>query len=503
LLTAVAALTAASLALAGCGSSSGDSSDHSSGGGSATANVRVLLNAQPATLDPIPGARSAEVVWGTILEPLINTDQNLDPTDTGLITKWVRTTPTTWTFTLRPDVTFSDGEKADAASVVNTILLTRDSDTSVLKSYFGNVTDVTASDPTTIVLKTKTPQYNIPNLLTTVFLLPPDYYKQKGSDGFSAAPVGTGPYTFASSTPGQNIVVKRNPDYWGQAPSNEQITFTWSTDESQRLALLQSGAVDVALDLPPAQADQAKSAGLNVYSSQSAVKITGFLESTKPPFDDPNLRKAAALAVDRDAIVQGIFDGHAYPDAGLLNVKPGSKPTSSVTADPAEAKQLVGSSSPEVPITYPAGQYTNIEEVAQAIGGDLQKAGFKVKYLPVDYGTEVKQVVGRQLNGLYLLAAVPNVAVPDFFASGFMKSVSITGNCPDPQIDSLVSKALEQKDAAASQPIYDQLNDIGVVQKNCYIPLYDEQYTYATGKDVQGVVYSPLNAWDFTKTTIG
>lgn len=492
----VAAIAAATLGLAACGDS-----DEGGSGASSTAPIRALLNAQPATLDPISGARSAQIVWATMLEPLVHTDANLEADKTGLITDWTRTDPTTWTFTLRDGITFSNGEKADAAAAANTILLQRDTEKSILKSFLGNITDVTASGPTTLVIKTKLPQYNIADLLTTVYVVPPAYYKEKGPDGFSAAPVGTGPYLFESAKAGREIAVKENPDYWGEKAKNTGIVFTWATEAAQRLALLQSKTVDLAFDLPPAQAKQAKDAGIEVVSTESAVKIVAFVESTRAPFNDPKLREAAALAVDRAGIVNGIFDGQAVADGGLLNVKPGTNPTESVEFDAAKAKSLVGSSSPEVTITYPAAQYTNIEEVSQAVGGGLEAAGFKVKYNPLDYGSLVGQVVGRELTGIYLFAGVPNVAVPDFFASAFMKSVSITGNCPDPEMDKLISEALEQDSTEAAQPIYDELNKIGVVDKHCYIPLYKQIYNYGVAKGVAGTVYSPLNAVDFSKTT--
>ena len=443
------------------------------------------------------------MVWATVLEPLVHTDDNLDPDDTGLITGWERTDDTTWTFTVRDGVTFSNGEPADAAAVANTLTLTRDSDASILKSYWANATDISAPDATTVVVKTTTPQYNIPNLLGTVYLVPPKYYEDKGPEGFAAAPIGTGPYTFDSMNAGRDITVVRNDDYWGEKAENAKIVFSWSPEAAQRLALLQSGAVDIALDLPPTQQDEAEEAGLEVVTTESAVKLIAFLQTDKAPFDDPELAEAAALAVDRDQIVEGIFDGKAVADGGLLNVKPGEEPAEQVDADPEAAKSLVGDAKVEVPITYPAGQYTNIEEVAQAMGGMLEEAGFTVKYVPVDYGTLTKQVIGRELNGIYILAGVPNVAVPDFFASGFMKTASISGNCADPTIDSLVAEALTQEDAAASAPIYDQLNTMGVVEKHCYIPLYRQVFAYGMADKAEGFVYGPLNTGDFTGVTIG
>ncbi|WFE20585.1 ABC transporter substrate-binding protein [Solwaraspora sp. WMMD937] len=495
-LVAAAAITVASVGLTACGGTEPDDT-----GSSGPTIIRALLAAQPATLDPIVGARSAQVVWATMLEPLIDIDEDLAPTDTGLITNWTRTDATTWTFTVRPDITFSNGESADAAAVANTITLTRDTEGSPLKSYFGNVTSIEATDDATVVVTTGTPQYNIPDLLTTVYLVPPAYYQEQGSEGFAAAPVGTGPYVWAGANAGRDISVTKNPDYWGDEPTNDGVTFTWANEAAQRLALIQSGTVDVSFDLPPAQAQAAEAAGVDVVRTETAIKIIAFLDSTKAPFDDPQLREAAALAIDRDAIVSGIFDGQAAADAGLLNVRPGQQPQDSVTADPAEAARLVGDAAPAVQITYPAAQYTNIEEVAQAVGGSLEQVGFTVSYEPLDYGTLVQRIIGRQVPGVAIFAGVPNVAVPDYFVSGFMKTASLTGNCPDPQIDQLAQQALEQDSAEQAAPIYEQLNTIGVVEKHCYVPLYRQIFNYATGPGVTGVDFGPLNTVDFTKTT--
>jgi peptide/nickel transport system substrate-binding protein len=115
----------------------------------------------------------------------------------------------------------------------------------------------------------------------------------------------------------------------------------------------------------------------------------------------------------------------------------------------------------------------------------------------------VQRVVDRQISGIYIFAGVPNVAVPDFFASGFIKSQSITANCPDPKTDAMVANALQQDTTEKPDAIYDELNSIAVVQKHCYVPLYRQIYNYGTASNVKGVGYNPLNAWDWSKTTIG
>ncbi|GAA2733413.1 ABC transporter substrate-binding protein [Actinocorallia aurantiaca] len=480
------------LGVTACSGQDGDKGDGASNG-----TLRVVLNSQPATLDPVVGARSDQYVWGTVVEPLISTGEDLEPGKEGIITDWSRDGDTTWNFEVRPGVEFSNGEKADAAAVANSILLNRDGEKAILKSYLTNVKSVKAVDEDTVEVRTAKPQYNIPNLLTNIFLMPPKYYEEKGTEGFTAHPIGTGAFVWKEQQPGRSISVTPNDGYWGQKTSLKGLTFTWSADAAQRLALLRSKAADAVFDLPPSQAKEARDAGLDVQTVQSAMKIVGFLQSDKAPFDDPQLREAAALAVDRDAIVKSIFGGEAAPDAGLLNVKPGTEPSAQVTADPAKAKSLV-TKKVTVPLTYPAKKYTYIDEVAQAVGGQLEAAGFTVEYNPVDYGTLVSEVVSRKISGLYLFAGVPNVAVPDYFAHGFITSNSITANCADPALDKLAEDALEKADLASAQPLYDELNKTTVVDKHCYLPLYKQTFSYATD-GVSGIRYSPLNNVLFDK----
>lgn len=498
--TICAAVAAVSL-VAACSSSSGSKSTKTSGragaiaANSSTRTLRVLMTNPPSGLDPVTSSRQGEYVWGTMIEPLVKTGADLTPDKSGLVTDWTSPNATTLVLTLRPSITFTNGEPADAAAAAYSILQNRDNKRAILAGYFQNVKAAVATNATTVTITLGSPQYDLINLLTTVYMIPPKYYAAQNTNGFAAHPIGTGAFVWAGQQAGTSISVTANPNYWGTKAKVAGVKFTWSSDPAQRLALIQSGAEDVSFDLPPAQAASAKSAGLDVTSVNTAVKLTGFLEADKAPFTDPKLREAAALAVDRNAIVQSILSGGATPDGGLLNINPGQKPSQQVDPDVSKAKSLV-TGSPQIELSWPTGLYTDIDNVAKAVGGQLEAVGFKVKYNPISYATLVGQVLQRQITGLYILAAVPNVAVPDFFASGFMTSTSITRNCPDPQLDTLAKQALESSGADAAAPIYDQMNTIAVVQQHCYIPLYQETFNYAT-KNITGLGYNALNNVDY------
>lgn len=495
--TSIVGLVAVALALTtacGAGAVTDDSGDE----------LRVVLAAQPPSLDPIGGGRTAgQMVWGTMLEPLVTMDDNLELTKDGIVIDWQRPEPTTWEFTIRPGLSFSNGEPADAAAVANTLSLTRDTPRSVIKPYFETVEEIEATDETTVVLRTSTPRFDIPHLLTTVFLIPPKYYEEQGPEGFNAAPIGTGPYQFEQVQPGRSITVVRNPDYWGEAAKTEKIIFSWAPEASQRLALVRDGSQDMALDLTTTQANEAEAAGLEVTRIESAMTVVAFLQTDTAPLDDPVAREAIALSIARDQITSGVLQGGGVPNAGMLNILPGQEPAEAISADPERAKQLMAGRSVEVPITYPVGQYPQIEDVAQAIGNSLEATGFDVKYNPVDYGAMVGQIIERQLTGIYLIGALANAPMPDFIASGFLKSDALSGNCPDPEIDRLVAEALEQEDASAGQAVYDQLNTLAVVENHCYVPLYRLVNSYVTQPGVDGLVYTPLNTVDFSGVVVG
>lgn len=506
--TAMGAVAVAVALVTACSSSPASSNNSGSTAGasgsqvaasSSTRTLRVLMNNPPSGLDPVASSRQGEYVWGTMIEPVVSTGSDLQPVKTGIVTDWSRPTPTTWTLTVRPGIKFTNGEAADASAVAYSILQNRNNPGAILAGYFQNVKSAVATNPTTVTITTVKPQYDVIDLLTTVYLIPPKYYAAQGTKGFTAHPIGTGAFIWAGQQAATSISVTANPSYWGGKPKVAGITFTWSTDPAQRLALIQSGSEDISFDLPAAQAESARAAGLDVTSVHTAVKLTTFLEADKAPFTDANLREAAALAIDRNALVNSILSGAATPDGGLLNVLPGQKPAQLVAPDPAKAKSLV-TGSPQIELSWPAGLYTNIDDLAQAIGGQLTAAGFKVKYNPISYAALVGLVLQRQVTGMYILAAVPNVAVPDFFAHGFMTSDSITRNCPSTQLDTMANQALETSGPQAAAAIYDQMNTLAVVDMHCYVPLYQETFNYAT-KNITGLQYNALNAVNYN--TVG
>lgn len=509
---AVVGACAATLAACGSDSDSDGGSTAAADGGSGAALVgdgikgadqvkpggtlKVGVPAPPASLDPTLSNRGGNYIYGTYAETLTRFDDEGKVSKGGLLTDWERTDRNTWTFTVREGVKFHNGEPFDAEAAKFTILAQRDVEGSILKTYFLNIKDVTVVDPTTIEVETKTPQFNIPDQLGTVYALPPKAYEKAGAE-FAKNPIGTGPFVFAGQKAGQSISVKANPDYWRGAPKLEGIEFSFPKDAAQRLALVQSGALDLAFELSNQQGSEAKQSGLQVLSVPTALKQVVFVMGEKAPFDDPVVREAAALAINRNEIVEGIFAGTNTAEGGLLNTLPGQQVPSIVEPDAAKAKELLGGKTPEIDMTWIANYNTGIEEVVSATRAQLEAAGFKVKPNPVDQATLIKQALGRELSGVWFYGTVPNVPDPNFFVQGFMTENSISANCIRPEWDTLAAEALEAEDAEAAQKIYDDLNTQGVVDQHCYVPLYFETSHFAAGANVGGFEFSTLRYSDF------
>ena len=456
--------------------------------------LRVVLAAQ-VNVDPIFAGRSNEWVWGAFLDRLINQDAHGRLLHNGVITNWKRVNSRTWRFTVRKGILFTNGEKGDAYAVANSILLNKFTSGAVLSTYFQNMAYARATNPTTVVLRTTLPQYDVPNLLTTVYLMPPKYYKTAGTAGFRAAPIGTGPFMVDKIVPGQSISVVANPKYWGPKPKVAGIDFTYAPDPSTRLALVESGAADMAMDLPPAQADTARSAKLKVLAVSSSAKPTLFMMAHQKPLNNVKLRQAIAYAIDRNAIASGIFKNRFKPDGYMLNIIPGKKQSQTISYNPSKAKSLVSSLGfkPQLTLSYNTDVSPGGSDVAQAIAGMLKNVGIDVKLDPNTYIQLVVKVLSGQMNGLFITPAIPNVPDPNFFVQGFMTKDSITKNCIDNRFDTLAAKALEEPNADAAAKVYDQLNTLAVVKLACYVPLYFETKQIAMRNNVKGMYLDPIN----------
>jgi len=397
-----------------------------SGAGSAAADRDIVIGqvAEPeGAPDPImDGSLAGYNYYYNVFDQLtkLDADGAIEP---SLATEWTPSEDlTTWTYTLRDDAVFSNGDPVTAGDVAftyDTILASPDSDN---LGYMGVLEAVEAPDDTTVVFTLNAPFSPWPSITTAVSIVPESVYTELGSEGFAAAPVGSGPFRFVSYTRGVEYVIERNPDYWGEEPEVETVTFQTVGDADARLNGVSSGSLDIAL-LSPNQVDSAGGSGVEVASRTSnGVTFLG-INSTTGPLADARVRQAIRLAIDSQALVDGVLSGRAVandqivaPDvAGHADLEPSEYDPGAAEALLAEA----GYSGETIPLQYATeGRIPLSSEIAQAIGGYLEAVGLSVELKGTDQASLSNIIYGTvSVEGLYLNTWAPSTMDGDMPAT--------------------------------------------------------------------------------------
>jgi peptide/nickel transport system substrate-binding protein len=303
------------LLAAACGGSGGGGSGGaaSTGGGKPVpgGNLRAgfVGGGTAETLNPLIGITPID--QGRIqnlYDPLVIVNADLS-TSPGLALEWnANTDATEYEVKLRPDVTFHNGKSFGADDVIYSIQQMAKPTSFAVPFVAGiDLHGLKKIDDLTVRIPLKAPDADLAANFT--------YYNtwviQNGEKDFKN-PVGTGPFMADTFTPGQESVFKKNPNYWVSGkPYVDQLTITSITDPTARLNALLSGDIDALAQLPTAQAKAHASTGdMVVLSGHSPQPMMFYMDTTKPPFDNNDVRLAIKLIADRQALIDGALNGY-------------------------------------------------------------------------------------------------------------------------------------------------------------------------------------------------
>lgn len=264
-----------------------------------------------------------------------------------LATKWtVSSSGLTWTFTLRPGVTFQDGTPLNADAVVYDIQ--READPNVNQAnrpLWDPIAAVRSIDEATVAITTRRPFGALLNSLAhgSGGIVSPTAVRRLGA-GFARAPVGTGPYMVDRLETGTEVVLRRFDRYWGGRPGYPQVVLRNVPDPTTRIALIQSGQADVIGAVPPESVTILQASPDIDVSARPALRTFGFaFNLNRPLFQDVRVRQAFNDAIDRAAIIKAIFRGYATPiDSPLSPYTTGHAAAGTYPYDVARAKSLLG-----------------------------------------------------------------------------------------------------------------------------------------------------------------
>jgi peptide/nickel transport system substrate-binding protein len=331
------------------------------------------------------------IVLEQIMDPLIilGEDGTFQP---WLATAWeISEDGLTWTFTLREGVSFHNGEPFNADAVKytfdNALTVEGSSQTTVI----NELTEVVVVDEYTVQTVTNRTNPIWLSQIAHLFMMPPAYSEEVGTDGFAEAPVGTGAFTFVEWIKDDRVVVDKNADWWGGEPDVDRVTFRTIPEASARVASLLAGETDIIEVVPfDSIAQIEEEAELSVLDRGGAITYIGLDTLKGGPTADVRVRQAMNYAVDAGAIAEFILSGRAEAvPAGLWPVAPGFDPDLPMMNDKERAKELLAEAgyADGFEIEFAVGQVQGmlqVKEVAEAVQAELAQVGITVNILELE-----------------------------------------------------------------------------------------------------------------------
>lgn len=347
-----AVIALAMLATLACGSS-----------GASVGGILVRAHAtDPAGFDPV---QDSSINTLDLIAPIYSQLVRMNPEDSDgplvpeLAERWeVSEDGRQVTFHLRQNVKWHDGEaftSADVASHFNRVISPPPGLFSSQRAPFLDVVDILTPDAQTVVFVTEQPNAGLlRNFAGGHYMIVSKHVMERetandnprGLRSNPEALIGTGPFIFESYEPGNSFELRKNPDYWDEGkPYLDGIQFFIIKDSAARFAALVTGRVHTTpsgtASLTPAQATEVRSSykdTINLVESRGPFWMGAAFNSTRAPFDDPRVRQALSLAVDRDAYLKLVTGG----EGGVGMIGGFSPPGTAFALSPAQLREVPG-----------------------------------------------------------------------------------------------------------------------------------------------------------------
>ena len=217
---------------------------------------------------------------------------------------------------LRDDVTFHNGDKMTTEDFRYTFFERIKAGHKVdTANSWRKVTDIEVTSPTKAVMKFNSPAPTAPQWLAFLgsFMVPKAYMEKVGVEPFREKPVGTGPYKLVEYQLNSRIVLERNDSYWGPKPKLKRITFDIVKDPSARVAAIQSGQVDLTINVPVREVERLKREPTLAAEINPITRVILLQVRNDLGFEDANVRLAAHHAIDKAALSKAFYGGAAVP----------------------------------------------------------------------------------------------------------------------------------------------------------------------------------------------
>ncbi len=514
-LSLMMALALTAMTLVSCGSSGGTGtagSGATSGDGTAASkdSLTVVTYAEPVGYFPQNVNYSADktrdgIVFQQIYDTLFRLDEDGNPMPWLATDYEVSEDGLEWTFTLRDDVYFHNGDKMTAEDVVfsweTALEENPTSATSMLNGLAGG--EVIDDTHCKAIMSHVSPAFL--NMLCTQMgvVISKDYYEEVGgADGYAANPVGTGAYKYVSRSSGENVVFEANEDYWAGAPSIKNVTVTVISNINTQFVALESGDADVVINADLASCTRMAENSIATWDHADSTTRTliSFGWANDYIRNDLNLRMAIQSAINKQDLLDGVLYGYGkILDIDVVTGFPTSPEEGTYTVIPYDqdaAREYLANSNydgRELEIYVISG--STCEKAAQIIQGQLAEVGITVAVVPCDNATfsaaqraATADMVIYDNTNVWFDFCNPGASYNPDMETTFTYDKYFEG--VDVLKDYYSRIMLEQDQEARKQLMADLMS---YNNENAYqIPLYAGVNAVAYNKNLQGVSASPV-----------
>lgn len=373
--------------------------------------IRLGIQLEPPGLDPTrtASASTGEITWCNLFEGLtvVNGEGRLQP---RLARHWTLSDDGLYyTFTLRKDVYFHDGNAFDADVAAFSLRRLLDANNgNPQRKWFEQVESVDTLDAHTLRIRLRQPDANLPfalSLPAAVMVHP------QTADTNATRPVGTGPYTLGRWDKGHSITLQRHDDYWGQRPALRQARFLFMKTSVGTENILAEGLVDGLLSVTRVSNRFMIRPDYRMSARKLQSKMILAINNARPPFNDLRVRRALSHAINRDEI-SNIYGPQFDPELIGTHFAP-SHPAyvdlvNRYPYSPQKARQLLDEAGVEpgtaIKLTIPPTDYGRYGGLL--IAEDLEAIGFRVELEQLDWLTWMNRVFQRKDYALTLIMHV-------------------------------------------------------------------------------------------------
>ena len=478
--------------------------------------LRVAVGVDPETFDPhfndLPTGNTVDLL---VLEGLYRLDAENNVvadlaaegnfSDDGL----------NFTVRIKEGRRFSNGDPLNAQAVAASFNRMLDPAVgAIYRGLYSSIAEVTAVDDNTVNFRLSAPNGHIKLLLasTSATIVNASALKSMGAE-YSRKPVGSGPYIVESFVGGERYRLVPNPTYQGDYPAKlEAIEFIVVSEDGSRMAMLETGDVDIVERVPPESIETIEALdNAQVITPPSMFSINMELVLAGP-LADARIREALNLAIDRDGMVKGILGGLGTPSVGMVG--PGTQNDLRVTFDPIpynpdRARELIteaGFKPGDIALTMtcPTGRYIKDVQVCQAIQSQFQSIGINATANIVDRGTWIQvaatppserkdnmALIGRGTAGI-------DFTLYRLFHTGV--SANTTG-FSDPRVDELLAQGRAATSLHAQQKIYSEIQNT-IWKQQPFVFLWYQTQALGVANKVKGFAVQPNETMNFDQVSL-